>query len=427
VKFSAGTERGNSYGTVRNQKARAAILFTNFFLIIMALYQLKPASRSMFIESLGADRLPYVWIGTALIMGILITYYNRLVARHSRIRVVLGSCLLVSGLLVAFRIWMIHPNPVVQVAFFMFVDIQSVVLVEQFWSLTDSTHTTRQGKKWYGIVGTGGLAGGVAGGEFSKFLVEKTAMQTPDLALSAAATIFLIFILTWGMGRLGLYCEVVNSIKIQSTEGGWGALRHSRYLMLIAAILLLAQLVDPVIDYQFLKTVQSNYPEQEARTVFLSWFFSRLSAVSIVVNLVVTPLVHRFAGAIGGLLVQPLMISIFSWGFMLHNNLFFAGAAKISDRGLSYSINRASKELLYIPIPSVLLYQAKAWIDMVGYRVFKISGSLLILFFTQWLPVSLSVPQLSWFVLMVCIIWVSLIFMVRPQYYSACQQALVSG
>jgi AAA family ATP:ADP antiporter len=82
---------------------------------------------------------------------------------------------------------------------------------------------------------------------------------------------------------------------------------------------------------------------------------------------------------------------------------------------------------LYIPIPSVLLYQAKAWIDMVGYRVFKISGSLLILFFTQWLPVSLSVPQLSWFVLMVCIIWVSLIFMVRPRYYSACRQALVAG
>jgi AAA family ATP:ADP antiporter len=393
----------------------------------MALYQLKPASRSMFIESLGAERLPYVWIGTALIMGILITYYNRLVARHSRIRVVLGSCLLVSGLLVAFRIWMIHPNPVVQVAFFMFVDIQSVVLVEQFWSLTDSIHTTVQGKKWYGIVGTGGLAGGLAGGECSKFLVEKTAMHTPDLALSAAATIFLIFLLTWAMGRLGLYCEVDSSVEVKPVAGGWDAVRHSRYLMMIAAIVLLAQLVDPVIDYQFLKTVQTYYPEREARTAFLALFFSRLNAVSIVVNLVVTPLVHRFAGAIGGLLVQPLMISIFSWGFMLHNNLFFAGAAKISDRGLSYSINRASKELLYIPIPSVLLYQAKAWIDMVGYRVFKISGSLLILFFTQWLPVSLSVPQLSWFVLMVCIIWVSLIFMVRPRYYSACRQALVAG
>ncbi len=424
MEFSPETECSDRHGALSNPKVRAVFLFTNFFLIIMALYQLKPASRSLFIESLGAERLPYVWIGTALIMGILITYYHRLVARHSRIRVVLGSCLLVGSMLILFRMLMIHPRPVVQIAFFMFVDIQSVVLVEQFWSLTNSIHTTLEGKKWYGIVGTGGLAGGVVGGEFSRFLVEKTPLQTPDLALSAAATIFLIFFLTWLMGRMGLYCEVDSSVELKPAHDGWRALRHSRYLMLIAGILLLAQLIDPVIDYQFLKTVQSYYPEREARTAFLSWLFSRLSAVSIGVNLFVTPLVHRFLGAVGGLLVQPLMITIFSWGFMVHNSLFFAGAAKISDRGLSYSINRASKELLYIPIPSVLLYQAKAWIDMVGYRMFKISGSLLILLFTQWLPVGLSVPQLSWFVLMVSVIWVGLIFTLRPQYHEACQQAV---
>ena len=83
---------------------RAAILFINFFLIILAYYQVKPASRSLFVEYLGADQLPYVWIGTALTLWAIIGAYNRIVERHDRFRVVLGTCVSVAILLVAFRV-----------------------------------------------------------------------------------------------------------------------------------------------------------------------------------------------------------------------------------------------------------------------------------------------------------------------------------
>ncbi|MEJ2166988.1 MAG: Npt1/Npt2 family nucleotide transporter [Deltaproteobacteria bacterium] len=401
---------------------RAAFLFLNFFLIIMALYQLKPASRSLFIESLGAERLPYVWIATALTMGIFITYYHRLVERHSRIRVVLGTCLAVSILLVIFRLLMKHSIPLVHASFYVFVDSLSVVLVEQFWSLTDSIYTTREGKSWYGFVGTGGLVGGVAGGWVSAMLIKHTALQTPDLLLTAAGTIGIIFGLTWLMGRAGIYCEVDHVIRPQQRAGGgWRILRHSRYLLLIAAILLLAQLVSPLVEYQFLNTVQASYPELEARTAFLSLFFSVLGTVSIAVNLGITPLIHRALGPIAGLLVQPLMICLFSWWFFFQPSLYFSAATKISDRALSYSINRASKELLYVPVDSVLIYQAKAWIDMFGYRLFKVSGSILILLFTQWLPFTVSVPQLSWFSVSICAAWMILVYRVRLGYQLVCE------
>ncbi len=186
--------------------------------------------------------------------------------------------------------------------------------------------------------------------------------------------------------------------------------------MLIAGILLLAQLASPLVEYQFLKTVEASYLEIEARTTFLSMFFSLLGAVSIAVNLILTPAVHRLLGVIAGLMVQPLMLGLCSLGFHFQPTLFFAGATKISDRGLSYSINRASKELLYVPIDSVLIYQAKAWIDMFGYRLFKIFGSFFILIFTQWLPVPASVPQLSWFIFTICLLWICLIQIIRRDY-----------
>jgi AAA family ATP:ADP antiporter len=412
------------YIALRKLGFRSLFLFVNFFLISMALYQLKPASRSLFIESLGARQLPYIWIATALTMGVFIAFYHRLVERHSRINVVLGTCLVVSALLVVFRSLLNYPGPIAAACLYVFVDILGVVLIEQFWSLTNSIYTTQEGRSWYGFVGTGGLVGGVSGGWASAMLIKHTPLQTPDLLLTAAAIIAIIFCLTWIMGRAGIFCEVDHVVRIfEPSSGGWRILRHSRYLLLIAAILLLAQLASPLVEYQFLNSVETSYPAQEARTAFLSLFFAILGAVSIAVNMGITPLVHRYLGAIAGLLVQPLMIWIFSWCFFFQSTIFFAGATKISDRAMSYSINRASKELLYVPVDSVLIYQAKAWIDMFGYRLFKVAGSVLILLFTQWLPFAVSLPQLSWFTFSICVIWIIFIMVLRHQYQLICEQS----
>jgi AAA family ATP:ADP antiporter len=152
-------------------------------------------------------------------------------------------------------------------------------------------------------------------------------------------------------------------------------------------------------------------------------FFSLLGLISIVVNLGITPLIHRSLGVIAGLLAQPLMMGLCSWAFMLHSTLQLGAATKISDRGLSYSINRASKEMLYVPVDPLLIYQAKAWIDMFGYRVFKIFASLLILLFTQWLPIKLGVGHLSWFTLGICATWVGIIMVLRHDYRLVSQGA----
>ncbi len=400
---------------LRSLEIRAAFLFVNFMFIIMALYQLKPASRSLFIGEIGANGLPYVWIGTATIMGGVITLYHWMVARYSGHRVVLSTLFLCTAALAVFWSLLQTPRGWVIVAFYIFVDILGVILVEQFWSLTNSIYTTREGRGWYGLVGTGGLIGGVAGSAAAAALIKTTRLETVDLLLVAAVLLFVIVLLSLLMGRLGMYCEIEHARKA-APRNGWRALTRSRYLLLIASILLLAQLASPLIEFQFLKTVEGAYGEQEARTAFLSLFFGLMGIVSIGVNLVLTPLIHRTLGVIAGLLVQPLMMALCSFGFLFHPTVVMGSVTKISDRGLSYSINRASKELLYVPVNSVLIYQAKAWIDMFGYRIFKVFSSLLILLLTQWLPFRVNVPQLSWLIVGLCMAWVGILMVLRADY-----------
>ncbi|NIQ38795.1 MAG: ATP translocase [Proteobacteria bacterium] len=426
--MSIPTKTGGSacvdrFQALRSLKIRAAFLFFNFLLIITALYNLKPASRSLFITSLGAEKAPYVWIATALTMGLIIGGYHRLVEKYNRLYVVLGTLTLFTGVLVLFRVLLMNPSAAVSVCLYVFVDILAVVLVEQFWSLTNSIYNTEDGKRWYGLVGTGGLVGGVIGGAVGMILIKHTPLRTPDLLLVGAAILLVILGLTWTMGRVGIYCEVTGPIAPDRASEGWRALGRSRYLLLIAAILLLGQLASPLVEYQFLNTVESIYPEEEARTAFLSMFGSLLGGVAIAVNLGLTPVVHRRLGVIAGLLVQPFMMVLCSWGFMLRSTLFMGGLTKISDRGLSYSINRASRELLYVPVDPVLIYQAKAWIDMFGYRMFKIFSSLLILLLTQWLPLRLGIAQLSWLTLGICAVWIGVVMVLRYDYQLVTQTA----
>lgn len=386
--------------------SRSVLLFTNFFLIIAALYHLKPASRSLFISALGTDYLPYVWIATALGLALVIGTYHRLVARFSRMHVVLGSCAVVIACLLIFYLWLGSDGFVSAFAFYVFVDMLSVILVEQFWSLTNSIHTTEDGKRWYGLIGTGGLLGGMAGGALSGAFITHLHLDTLDLLPVAAAILGLLMLLTLWMGRLGLYTEHTGvRDNGNPAQGEWRALLRHRYLLLIAAILLLAQIVEPLVEFQFMKVVEAGIGDREARTAYLGNFFSVLSAVAIGINLLVTPLVHKWLGALGGLFAQPLAVTIGSLLYMTQASLFNGAFLKIADRGLSYSINRASKELLYVPIDPLLIYQAKAWIDMFGYRLFRVLGSVLILVLTQWLPWPISAAQLGWLVLGVCLIW----------------------
>ena len=404
------------YPVLRSRGVRAGLFFFNFYLIITALYQLKPASRSLFIEFVGAAHLPYVWIAVALAMGLFISVYDRLVSRFSRRHVVMATTLIFGVILLAFRIWFFFPGKAAASCFYIFEDIQSVVLVEQFWSLANSVYSTREGKSWYGFVGTGGLLGGITGGGISALLIRYTHFTTYDLLISAAITLFLIFTLTLIMGRLGLFCEVDDTGPDKEGASVEPKTDFKPYLILIAAILLLSQLVSPIIQYQFLNAVEKSYPHVEARTAFLGMFFSLLSTVAITVNLIVTPFVHRVFGPIAGLLAQPLAIIVFSGLFLFNPTLFFAGATNIGDRGLSYSINRASKELLYVPIGSLLIYRAKAWIDMLGYRLFKVVGSVLILIVAALVHSRTRVFYLTLTTMLVCGIWLVLIGCIRTHY-----------
>ncbi len=415
---------GQNLHRKRNDKAglivRSAILFVNFFLIVTALYQLKPASRSMILDAVSVDDLPFVWIGSAMALLAFIAIYQRILTRFRREQIVAGTAMLFMTLLVAIRFLADFSGKFSAVGFYIFVDIFGVVMVEQFWSLANGVYSTHEGKRWYGLIGAGGLAGGVVGSGLAAVLIHYTPLRTPDLLLVAAAVVGVIVALTLVMTRWGLYRESVGDVSSSLLQADYRNVSKAwfgnRYMLLIAAALLMAQLISPLVEYLFMQTIEADYPLREARTAVLSVFFSSLSAVSIFINLVATPLLLRFFGLLPGLLAQPLVLAVTAMGFGVSASFPAAAVMKFADRGLAYSLTRTSRELLYVPVDALLMYQAKAWIDMFGYRTFKMLGALFLLLVTQWSAVTADVLSLPTIIVIACVIWAGVLVVLYREY-----------
>lgn len=402
--------------------ARAFFFFLCLLSLLTSYYLVKPASRTLAVTYIGSEQLPLVWILSAVVLAVLLPFYNMRLRRHSPRQVICGSLLSFAVLLLAFRMILDTPNRRSVAAFYILVDVYSVVLIEQFWSLAAASYRTKEGKRWYGFVGSGALLGGALGGYLASLLVSATAMRTVDL-LAAAAVIVLV-----------LACVLATTHSLRSLDyepmldRGRAAfttpldlLRRSpygRYAAYVAALLLFSQLVSPLVEFAFLYEVENSIPTLEARTVYVGSLFSVLSAAALVVNLIVTPVVHERLGVRGGLLATPLLIAAAAALFALSPTLLFASVLKVADRGMCYSIYRASKELLYIPLPAAVTFRLKAWVDMFGYRLFKVLSSSLILIVTAWLAPSAYVGGIAALIAAGLAAWIWAIRGIYPLYTS---------
>ena len=398
---------------------KALLLFLNFFLIITAYYQVKPASRTLFIEYFGSGNLPYIWVAAALVLSALAPFYNKVVARWSRQKVVVTSAFSFACVMLLFWFVLKLPSKSSVAVFYITIDIMSVALVEQFWSLSNGAYRTSEGKRWYGLIGSGGLLGGIAGGWLASKLIKGFSFKTIDLLLVCCLILVALGAMAFYMFRKGIFKELPPATsEPHQLQTEWEALRSSPYLIAITLLILISQVIEPVIEFQFMYAVESAFSTLDERTAYLSTFFSILGVVALGVNFLVTPLVYRLFGVLPGLLIQPLSILVSSLFYFGSASLARAAILKISDRSLSYSINRASKELLYLPLDPTLIHRAKVWVDMVGYRAFKIIGALLILLFTKWLPAgyALSAHELVWINVFFVAIWFTSLRIVHVEY-----------
>src|SRR6185503_18090910 len=175
----------------------AVLMFAYSFLAMAGYNVVKPATRSQFIDSLGANNIPYVQLVAGLIMGFVIQGYTSLMRFLPRRWVFAATQAVMVGLLVVFWTLFKTGESWVSVAFYLWGVLAGSLLISQFWSLANDIYDARQAKRLFGFIGGGASLGGIVGaglaGQYAR------AIGTNNLLLVAAVFLGICGLTVWAI------------------------------------------------------------------------------------------------------------------------------------------------------------------------------------------------------------------------------------
>ena len=407
----------------------AGLLFFCLFLLLTFQIATKTVRQSTFIDSLGAARLPLVYLLVALISYPILRLYNRIVDRIRVDQLLSFSCLVVAGILVLFWWLMDKPWAWVAVAFYVFTSIVYGLLASQFWLFANHLFDPRQAKRLFGFIGAGALLGGILGGQIAR--LASAAFGTGTVPLVAAGLLLLVAVLMHRARELGQSAghedEGGRQSKLDKAKGGFEILQQSRPLQTIAAVVILTVMVAQIVDLQFNWAVEQITTTLDQRTAFYGNFFSVMGVAAFVFQLVFAGRILRTLGIGFALRVLPVTMGIGTIALFIAAGLvpemLIAAALilKVGESGLRYSLDQSTRELLFAPVPAGFRVKAKAFIDVFIQRGAKGVSALMLLPVTFGL---ITAVQAGWISLVLIAVWLAVLVAASRAYVHAFRSGL---
>ena len=389
---------------------RALLLCFCLFLIISSVVIGKVARDALFLARFLAVQLPYADIASGVLVGFVVAAYLRIGRRVTMRSLLVGSQVFFASNCVIFGALAHYYRPVwLFPVFYIWVGMFSVLAPTQVWTLANYLLTTREAKKVFGVVAAGGIFGWIFAGFVAKSVAHT--FGTESLLFTMVPLLLLSSVLT---GLAWRTTTIQLSDSEESTEGMAGAghkdvrgsmrlIFSSPYLRAIATVICVSNLVTMFTGWQFKAIAKQSFANKDTLAAFFGSFYLYAGLLALVFQFLLTTRLLRRFGIGTMLFLMPTIVFLGSVGLLLSGTLLTVVFLKGSDQVLRYSIDRASVELLYLPLSHRVKLQAKWFIDTVIWRFGDgIAGVLVLIFATylRWPP-----QELSWISLALIAIW----------------------
>jgi AAA family ATP:ADP antiporter len=385
---------------VRDGEGLPVLLAFLYIAVVVAAFLLaKPIRNSLFLRQYGPYSLVYVYAAVPLALSIFVPVYARIAARIGSRRVTAATLAFFSTNVLlfwwAFRRYpgmtageVADPSGVGPTAawllpgvFYVWVNCFGIIAPVQAWTFANSLFDTRQAKRLFGLVGAGASLGAIAGGLIARFLVGP-AGGTVNMMLVLAALILLAagIVLTANVRlRRARPAGVRPPLPRHPFLDSLRQIRASRYLATMASLVFLVAIATQWTAFQLSLVADQRFGgDADKLTAFFGTFNFTLGSLSFMLQLLLTgPLLRRF-GVGATILLLPLSLAFGSalilavpafWTVLLTNGF---------DQGLRFSVDKATYELLYLPLPAAQRAAVKSTIDIVVNRVADAIGAILL-------------------------------------------------
>jgi ATP:ADP antiporter, AAA family len=356
------------------------------FLLLTAYYVLKTVREPLILLQGGAEVKLYARAAQAVAMAAFVHFYGELARRVSRGKL-LGSvfAFFVSNLVV-FALLANTPSRIA-LPFFLWVGVFSYTIVAQFWGLAADLCSEEQGKRLFPIIGGGSSLGAVVGARLAKVLVPYGAQ------VSMAAAVVLLL----GCGGL-LYVassrplstatpkEVSTEAQPLAAEGAFHLLFRDKYLLLIAAMVVLLNWVNSSGEYLLDRTLlgAAHAAGVADAGVFVGEFkadyFSWYNGLGLALQLFGVSRILKLVGVRRSLLVLPGFALLAYGSAMFFPVLAVMRLVKIGENSIQYSLQDTTRNALFLMTSRVEKFVGKTAVDTVAVRTGAIMSALVVYF-----------------------------------------------
>ena len=415
---------------VRKEESTGALLMFLYAFLAMTAYNIiQPLTRSKLISSLGAVNVPWVIFGSGLFIGILMLGYTRLVSALPRRWALPITQLGMSAIMVGFWIMFQRGGDWVSVGFYIWGMLLGVLLISQFWTLANGVYDPRQAKRLFGFIGGGVALGGMTGAALTATLVER--LGTNRLLLVSAATLAFsaaIVSVIIGRERQAEVSAAVDEEKGVSLGRAFGLLRNSRQIQLIALVISFGSLGAALIDQQLNMAAEifQGAGETDSIGAFLAQVRFWLSLAAFVIQVWITPRIHKYLGIGFALMMLPTNLGSTAVIILLNAALWAPAIASVMDRSIRYTVDKTTREVLFLPLPSTLRQEVKPFVDVTVDRLSRGIGAILILLLIQPWGFELQWYQLSYVSLALTIAWYFMAYRAKREYLASFRRSLES-
>ena len=348
-----------------------------FFTLVGYEFIRSPAT-VLFKNTWGAENLPLVMSAMPVVVFGGVALYGWILSHLGPRRTLLVTSLGSSFFIVACYLGLLTGSKMVTPILFLIKELYIVLLIEQYWSYINSSLTTATAKKVNGpITGIAGI-GGVVGGSVGSLIVGP--LGTEAMVLAAALMLIPAAMVSNLTYRLHGEPEAPDtSDESVSHHMGWQMFRSNPTLVCLLAIVLSTQVIAAVLDFKFNELLSVEFAgATDMETAFQLRFWGFLNLASIGLQFVIAPLLLSFIALRLVHLMLPLIHFTAIIFAIIEPSVFSVGLAFFLFKAFDYSIFRAAKEILYIPLEFDARYRAKEVIDVFGYRTGKGGSSVLI-------------------------------------------------
>jgi AAA family ATP:ADP antiporter len=379
------------YFDVRSGEGLRVLLSFLYVAIVSAAFLLaRPIRNSLFLQQYGAYALVYAYASGSIVLTVFVAVYARVTARFGSRTVTIATLLFFSLNVVLF--WYgfeFHADAVgrpgsaawlLPAAFYVWVNCFGVIAPVQAWSFTNSLFDTRQAKRLFGVIATGASLGAITAGLLAKFLVTRVG-GTVNLLLVLAGLI---------LGAAATVSYANARLPAQAAPRRGGTVKHpvrdtvrqivgSRYLRLMAALVFFTAIATQWTQFQLSLVADRRYGgDADALTAFFGTFNFALGLVSFMLQLLLLgPALRRFGLAVT-ILVLPIALGTGSFLVALLPAVWTVLLTNAIDQGLRFSVDKASYELLYLPLMPGRRASVKTGIDVAVSRCADAVGAVML-------------------------------------------------